>query len=71
MRVKLMPKYLPVYEHEWSYLPDKIRICTEEGHVVDYIPEGRPQKSVLAGLLDKFNNTVFGGNEKKRSTEDK
>lgn len=60
MRVKLMPKYLPVYEHEWSYLPDKIRICTEEGHVVDYVPERRPQKSVLAGLLDKFNHTVFG-----------
>lgn len=61
MRVKLMPKYLPIYEHEWSYLPDKIRICTEEGHVVDYVPDGRQQKSsVLAGLLDKFNHTVFG-----------
>lgn len=65
MRVKLMPKYVPVYEHEWSYLPDKIRICTEEGHVVDYVPKIREQKSsVLAGLLDKFNNTVFGGQKK-------
>ncbi len=65
MRVKLLPKFFPVYEHEWSRLPDKVRICTEDGHVVDYIPATRYQKSsVLAGLLDKFNNTVFGGQKK-------
>lgn len=63
MRAKLMPKFLPVYDDEFSYLPDKIRVSTEDGHVVDYVlAERHPGPPVLAGMLREFDRKVFGKN---------
>lgn len=60
-RIKPLPQALPVYEHDWSDYPDRLRVAMDDGKVVDYVLQVTQPKPVLKDLLDKLDETVFGG----------
>lgn len=64
-RVHPFPVIHPVYEHESSVYPDKVRVSMDDGKVIDYRIEKTEPESWLKPALDKFNKTCFGGNKQK------
>ena len=70
-RINPLPTVLPVYEHDWSVYPDKLRVAMENGKVVDYIISVPQNRSVLVNLVDKFTATCYGGQKYKRKNRRK
>lgn len=60
-RPRPLPIVCPVWDGEWSDYPDGIRVSMSDGNTIVYRREIKQPAPVLKGLLDKFNETCYGG----------
>ena len=61
-----MPIALPIWEHDWSDYPDRVRVSMENGKVIDYVREIKQPAPVFKDALDRFTVTCVGFRSKRR-----
>ena len=52
-----LPMVLPIWEHDWSVYPDRVRVSVENGKVLDYVRDVQQPAPVFAEALDRFTET--------------
>jgi hypothetical protein len=61
------PVVHPVYEHDWSEYPEKIRVPMDDGKVVDYRMVIQQPAPLFKDALDKFTETCVGYKRRRRN----
>ena len=56
----------PVFEHDWSKYPDKVRVAMPDGKVVDYRIDVPMPAPVFKEKLDRFTEMCVGYKYKRR-----
>lgn len=62
-----MPIVCPIWEHDWSDYPDRVRVSMEGGKVIDYVREIKQPAPVFKDALDQFTETGVGFRAKRRN----
>ena len=62
---------VPYWNGDYSTYPEAIRVNMADGKTVRYVLEVKQPEPVFRDLLDRFNQTVFGGYKYKEKGKGK
>ena len=55
-----MPIVCPIWEHDWSDYPDRVRVSVDTGVVLDYVRAIKQPAPVFKESLDRFTALCTG-----------